>query len=340
MSKYEFSFGQFKTAVDFFDLDSLIPSYGSLFVADENTKYLIPEDYADKTVILPPGEINKNWDSIEKILSKAVDLKLGRDATFVGVGGGVVCDMTAFAASVYMRGCDVTLVPTTLLSMVDAALGGKSGIDFKSYKNLVGAFYPAKELRIGVDTLKTLEKREFLSGLAEVFKTAMLGNKEILDYLENNKDKILSLDSEALEYVINGCIKVKGRIVEEDLYERSIRATLNLGHTFGHALETVTGFSEFSHGEGVAWGIARAMEASKELNLTSDDYYKRIIDLLKHYGYRLNSDADIDKLINAMTLDKKKKGGIVKFILQKNAENTVMEPLERSVLEKVLSVTI
>lgn len=337
MSNYEFNFGQFKTIVNFFDRDGLIPSYGSLFVADENTEYLIPEEYKDKTIILPSGEVNKTWISLEKILSKAVDLKLGRDATFVGVGGGVICDMTAFAASVYMRGCEVSLVPTTLLSMVDAALGGKSGIDFKTYKNLVGAFYPAKELRIGVDTLKTLDRREFLSGLAEVFKTAMLGNKKILDYLESHKDDILNLKPKALEYIINGCIKVKGSIVEEDLYERSIRATLNLGHTFGHALETVTGFSDFSHGEGVSWGIARALEASKELNIINEEYYIRILKLLKDYGYRLNSDADINKMIEAMTLDKKKKGGVVKFILQKDAEDTVMLELEKDLLKDVLS---
>lgn len=336
MSKYKFSFGQFTTEVNFFELHSLMPSDGSLFVADKNTEYLIPKEYISRTVILEPGEKEKNWDSINRILTKAVELELARDANFVGVGGGVICDMTAFAASVYMRGCNVTLVPTTLLSMVDAALGGKSGIDFKGYKNLVGAFYPAKELRIGVESLKTLSKREFLSGLGEVFKTAMLGDEKLLTYLEESRDEILNLDKEALVTIINSCIKVKGSVVEEDLYEKSIRANLNLGHTFGHALETVTGFSDFSHGEGVAWGIAKAMETSLELGIVDREYYTRIINLLKIYNYRLDADVDPKKIIDAMKLDKKKKGGVVKFILQTAPQETIRREVPEEVLLKVL----
>lgn len=336
MSNYEFSFGQFNTRVNFYNLGDLVPEDGSLFVADTNTEYLIPREYLDRTVILKPGEREKNWESIDKILSKAVDLELARDANFVGIGGGVICDMTAFAASVFMRGCDVTLVPTTLLSMVDAALGGKSGVDYKGYKNLVGAFYPAKELRIGVDSLKTLEKREFLSGLGEVFKTAMLGDSNLLSYLESSRDKILDLNSEALETIINSCIKVKGSVVEEDLYEKSIRANLNLGHTFGHALETVTGFNDFSHGEGVAWGIAKAMQTSLELGIVDREYFDRIINLLRTYNYRLEADVDAKDIINAMKLDKKKKGGIVKFILQTAPQETIIREVPEEVLLKVL----
>ena len=336
MSVYEFNFGQYKTSVDFFDLDHLIPETGSLFVADENTKYIIPDKFWDRTIILESGEENKNWNSIDKILTKAVDLKLGRDANFVGVGGGVICDMTAFAASVFMRGCNVTLVPTTLLSMVDAALGGKSGVDYMGYKNLVGAFYPAKELRIGVDTLKTLNEREFLSGLGEVFKTAMLGDSKLLSFLENSKDDILTLKPKALEFIINSCIKVKGSVVEEDLYEHSIRANLNLGHTFGHALESVTGFSEFSHGEGVAWGIAKAMDTSLELGIVSKEYYSRIIDLLNKYNYKLIADVDSNDILDAMKLDKKKKGGIVKFILQTAPQETIIREVPEEVLLKIL----
>lgn len=336
MSNYEFKFGQFNTKVGFYGLEKLIPVESSLLVADSNTEYLIPRDLLYKTVILEPGEKEKNWKSIDKILSKAVELELARDANFVGVGGGVICDMTAFAASVFMRGCSVTLVPTTLLSMVDAALGGKSGIDYKGYKNLVGAFYPAKELRIGVKTLNTLSKREFLSGLAEVFKTAMLGDEVLLTFLENNRSKILELDNESLETIINSCIKVKGNIVEEDLYEKSIRATLNLGHTFGHALETVTGFNDFSHGEGVAWGIAKAMDTSLELGIVDKDYYDRIINLLNMYKYRLKADAEPAKLIDAMKLDKKKKGGIVKFILQTAPQKTIIREVSEEILLKVL----
>lgn len=336
MSRYEFKFGQYNTDVDFFSLEKLIPLDGSLFVCDENTAYLIPSEYMDRTIILPPGETEKHWGSIDKILTKAVELELGRDALFVGVGGGVICDMTAFSASVFMRGCNVILVPTTLLAMCDAALGGKSGVDYKDYKNLVGAFYPAKALRIGVDTLKTLSEREFLSGLGEVFKTAMIGDVDLLDYLANNKEAILSLDPDALEIIINSCIKVKGAMVEKDLYERSIRAHLNLGHTFGHALETVTGFKDFSHGEGVVWGIGKAMEASLKLEIIDTDYADRVLKLLNSYGYRMSADADADALIAAMKHDKKKKGGIVKFILQTAPGKTLIREIPEQVLQDLL----
>ncbi|MGL1890165.1 MAG: 3-dehydroquinate synthase [Spirochaetaceae bacterium] len=336
MSNYEFSFGQYKTSVGFYDLEDLIPADGSLFVADENTKYLIPKKYLDKAIILQPGEQFKNWESVDKILSKAVELELARDSIFVGIGGGVICDMTAFAASVFMRGCKVTLVPTTLLAMSDAALGGKTGVDYRGYKNLVGAFYPAQELRVGVETLKTLSPREFLSGLGEVIKTAMLVDIKLFEFLENSRDEILALDTEALEFMINGCIKAKGKIVEEDLYERSIRATLNLGHTFGHALETVTGFKDFSHGEGVVWGIGKAMQTSLELGIVDSDYYNRVIDLLNLYKYRLTAKVDSNKIINAMKLDKKKKGGIVKFILQTAPQETLIREVPEEVLLKVL----
>lgn len=336
MSRYEFKFGQYTTNVNFYSLEDLIPGNGSLFVADENTSYLIPKELMDKTIILKSGEENKTWESIEAILNKAIELELGRDGLFVGVGGGVICDMTAFAASLFMRGCSVTLVPTTLLAMCDAALGGKTGIDFKNYKNLVGAFYPATELRIGVDTLKTLGKREFLSGMGEVFKTAMIGDKSLLTYLKNKKDSILALDKESLEYMINSCIKVKGEIVEADLYERGIRAHLNLGHTFGHALETVTGFKDFSHGEGVVWGIAKSIETSLLLNIIDEDYAKKVIDLLKEYKYRLKADVDAVEILSAMKHDKKKKGGVIRFILQTAPQETIIREVPEDIILKVV----
>ena len=337
MSNYEFNFGQFKTAVGFYNLNSLIPDNGSLFVADLNTKHLIPNKFLDRTIILTPGEEYKTWESVNTILSKAVELELARDAVFVGVGGGVICDMTAFASSLYMRGCNVILVPTTLLAMSDAALGGKTGVDYKNFKNLVGTFYPAMELRIGVETLNTLSKREFLTGLAEVIKSAMIGDSELFEYLENNSHKILSLDIEALNFIINSCIKVKGSIVEKDLYEKSVRAYLNLGHTFGHALETVTGFSEFSHGEGVIWGITKAMDTSLELNIINKDYYNRVYNLINAYGYRLEADVNAKDIISAMKHDKKKKGGIVKFILQTDLEQTLIREVPEDIILKVLS---
>jgi len=245
-------------------------------------------------------------------------------------------DMTAFAASVYMRGCSVILVPTTLLAMVDASLGGKTGIDFAGYKNMVGTFYPASEVRYCPELLDSLSDKEYLSGLGEVIKTAMLGDRELFGILKEKRDLILSRDREILTDIIRRCIMVKGAVVEEDLQERGVRATLNLGHTFAHALESVSGFHDWSHGEAVAWGLLMAMETGVELGITDNYYAIEVRKILEEYNFRLYAEFNPDELIDAMNQDKKKKGGEVNFILQKEIEKTIIRTVDRDVLLRVL----
>jgi 3-dehydroquinate synthase len=277
---------------------------------------------------VPSGETAKEWDSIAGVLQKGFDLGLGRDALFIGVGGGVVTDMTAFAASVYMRGCRVILVPTTLLAMVDAAFGGKTGMNFGGFKNMVGTFYPAEEVRIAPEFLRTLPEAEFRSGLAEVIKSALLDDPQLLTILETESESIFKRNPRILDQLVRRSIAVKGRIVEADLTEQGIRAHLNLGHTFAHALEAVAGFGTWSHGEAVAWGIQRALRLGEMLSLTSSDYRQRVEQLLLNYGYQLQAPGvPPEALFQAMKQDKKKQSGTVRFVLQKQLGKTMVQPV-------------
>jgi 3-dehydroquinate synthase len=287
---------------------------GRLVVTDSHVASLYKLKRGD-VLILPPGENHKNWDSVTKIVRKAFERNLDRTSTLVGAGGGVIGDMTAFAASLYMRGTGLLLHPTTLLSMVDASLGGKTGIDFDSFKNSIGTFYPATEIHIDPTVVSTLPDREYLCGLAEVIKSAMIGDADLLLLLENRRERILSREPGLVRELIERSLTVKGKIVEEDFTEKGVRAWLNLGHTFGHALETVTGF-KISHGEAVAWGIGRALTLGVKLGITDTAYRKRIRDLLTAYGYSLEIPIPgIVEYTAAFMKDKKKAGSAVRFII-------------------------
>ncbi|MFW5789568.1 MAG: 3-dehydroquinate synthase family protein, partial [Spirochaetota bacterium] len=212
-----FTFGTRSCTVAVFSRADLYEGLdGSAFcVADTNTERYLPSGSARH--VLPAGETSKSWAQLELLLRGMLDADLTRAGRVVAVGGGVVCDIGALAASLYMRGCTLVLVPTSLLAMVDAAVGGKTGIDFGGYKNMVGSFYPASEVRICIDTLATLSEREYRSGLAEVIKTAMLGDGALLDTLERNHERVVARDPELLEGVVWACVEVKGGIVEADL---------------------------------------------------------------------------------------------------------------------------
>lgn len=323
-----YRFGEYSTRVRFFEAEDGLFQTAGLTVFDENTARLfksLPEPH----LVLPQGEESKTWQNVDRILTAALRSSLGRDSTIVGVGGGVLCDMTAFAASLYMRGCRLVLVPTTLLAMVDAALGGKTGIDYHSYKNMIGTFFPAEELRIWPGALKSLPRREVIGGLAEVIKAGILGDHKLYELLESAKDQILAMDSGVLMEVIGRSIEVKGGIVQRDFKESHERAYLNLGHTFGHALESVSGFTGWTHGEAVAWGIAKALELGQRLGATEAPYVRRVKDLLAAYGYRLSAPgvAGAD-LLSAMRNDKKKKAGRVRFVLQRGFQETFLQEVD------------
>jgi 3-dehydroquinate synthase len=345
-----FVFGDRETVVSFSSLDANLLPDNAVWVADENTRRYAPSD----CIVVPPGEASKGWDTAHRLLLELLERRTERGGTLVGVGGGVVCDLTAFVASIYARGIHLALVPTSLLAMVDAALGGKTGIDFGGYKNMVGTFYPAERLIVDPGTVETLPEREYKSGLAETIKTALLGDDELLSVLESRRDEVLARNPKVVEEMVRRCVTVKGRIASADFREGAGsavppgrnreaampgpgRAALNLGHTFGHALEAVTELSRYTHGEAVAWGIYRATLVSRAQGRCSENYLLRVRHLLEAYGFQLEvSDLDADALVAAMYRDKKTAGGALKFVLQEGPGRQELVTLEEPEIRRAL----
>ena len=329
VDEFRLSAGEYTTLVRFFRTADALLDGIDLQVFDTWTAPLFPVSEVPRHV-WPAGEQYKAWPQIDGLLARALDLGLARDSTIGGIGGGVVTDMAAFGASLYMRGCRLVLVPTTLLGMVDAALGGKTGVDYGGLKNLVGTFYPAHELRIWPGALKTLSERDYRSGLAEVLKHAFLGETDLLALLEDRREAVLARDEAVLDELVRRAVLVKAGVVQRDFREQGERAFLNLGHTFGHALEAVMGFDgSWTHGEAVAWGMARAFDLGRALGKTDPVWAQRAVSLIEAYGLRTRAPgAESGAILHAMKNDKKKKGGQVRFVLQQTAGSTFQQPVD------------
>ncbi len=340
MDNFTFTLPGGPFTVRFHETPSLsgFPQAGGMYVADTNTAEILKKtpgfNASVPLVILEAGESHKNFDSIKLILETALRSSLARDSVFVGFGGGVICDMTAFAASLYMRGARLQLIPTTLLAMADAAIGGKTGIDFENYKNCVGSFYPAEEIHIATAFLSSLSEREYRSGLAEVFKTALLYAPKLYQIMRERRPEILLRDPQLLAEIVRRCVQAKAKVVERDFRESGERMFLNLGHTFGHALESVAGFGAVTHGDAVAWGIGRAMDLGLKLGITDADYAAEIKTALAEYQWSADplhpvffgkdSSEIATKLLTAMKNDKKKRDGAVRFVLQREINSTLV----------------
>ncbi len=294
---------------------------------------------AVRPVVLPPGERSKSWRTARRVLEEAARRSLGRDGRIVGVGGGVVGDLAAFCASVYMRGCALTLVPTTLLAMVDACLGGKTGVDLRGAKNAAGTFYPAEQIHIVPSVLASLPEREYRCGLAEAVKTALLGDGELLALLEQRLPRLLAgREAGLLAEVVVSCLRIKGRVVEEDFREAGAREALNLGHTFAHALESVGGLRRWSHGEAVAWGLKMAMRLGRRLGVTPAEHARRVEALLAACGFDLQPRGLSPRaLLRAMAADKKRRGGRLRFVLQSGVGRTAAQAVEEGLVLEVLA---
>lgn len=327
------------TASGIDELASRLSSIDSfLIVADTNTADYSP--CPEMTLVLESGEAHKNWESIERIIAAALSFNLGRDSTFVALGGGVVCDMTALASSLYMRGCHLILCPTTLLCMVDATLGGKSAIDFAGIKNIVGTFHPADEVIISVDTLSSLTDSDFLSGMGEVVKHALLSsNNALYDELISKRDEIMRRDRKELERVVELSLLVKKEYIERDPEEKNgIRSALNFGHTFGHALESITDY-RVSHGEAVVWGMEKALTSGLLLGITKEDFYLWAVNLISLYPFMCNYRVGKDEykpFLEAVKKDKKKKDGVTRFVFLSERGEPVLRPLSDNQILAVL----
>lgn len=278
-------------------------------------------------VEIPDGERYKTLRWVSRIYDRLLEREMTREAPLVALGGGVIGDITGFAAATFLRGVPYVQIPTTLLAQVDSSVGGKTGVNHPRGKNLIGAFYQPKLVFIDVGFLKTLKKRELKAGLAEVIKYGIIRDRGLFSYLEENMERILDLEEEPLLHIVKRSCEIKARIVEEDEREKGIRAILNLGHTFGHAIESVTRYRRFRHGEAVAIGMVLATRLSERLGLCERGVTERIERLLLRAGLpvKVPSSITADSLLESMKLDKKRlKEEMVRLILVRDIGDVVI----------------
>ena len=263
------------------------------------------------------SEENKSGKTLDSIHSKLIDARFSRDCVLVGFGGGITCDIAGFAAATYQRGVSFILFPSTLLSQVDASVGGKTAINHPQGKNMIGAFHQPIKVFADVDILSSLPKIEISNGLSEVIKHALISDKKYFDWLEENMESIISLKPEVLGYAITRSIEIKAEIVSKDEKEKGIRKFLNFGHTFGHAIELYGEFKKFSHGQSVAMGMLMAMELSKLTEGFSEEDLKKSKKLISKANPDLNfkNTFDENKLLDNMSVDKKREGDKLIFVL-------------------------
>lgn len=313
---------------------ALIAQYASntdsIIICDSALQAHINYSTFPNIIFLSIDESRKNWQTVEQVLQFATERQISRAGTFLIIGGGVTTDLASFAASIYCRGIKHVLVPSTLLAMVDAAFGGKSGINFLGYKNMLGTFSPAQSIYIFPPLLSTLSQKEITSGIAEAIKSALLGDTALFALLRAKQAAIIEQrDLTVISEVIQRSLAVKASFVEKDFNDSGVRAYLNLGHTFAHALESISNFALWSHGEAVAWGIAQAMRLGLILKKTDQRYADTVLHLLHAFGYQTEiEDLDWNALLAALLHDKKTVKTTIKFIIQNNFGKTEIVALD------------
>ncbi|CAL9027249.1 unnamed protein product [Prunus brigantina] len=272
-----------------------------------------------ESVILPDGEKYKNMDTLMKVFDKAIESRLDRRCTFVALGGGVIGDMCGFAAAAFLRGVNFIQIPTTVMAQVDSSVGGKTGINHPLGKNLIGAFYQPQCVLIDTDTLNTLPERELASGFAEVIKYGLIRDAEFFEWQERNIQALMSRDPGALAYAIKRSCENKAEVVSLDEKESGLRATLNLGHTFGHAIETGVGYGQWLHGEAVAAGMVMAVDMSYRLGWIDESLVKRANNIIKQFKLPIAppESVTVEMFRSVMAVDKKVADGLLRLILLK-----------------------
>ncbi|CAL9774088.1 unnamed protein product [Musa acuminata subsp. burmannicoides] len=272
-----------------------------------------------ESVILPDGEKYKNMETLMKVFDKAIESRMDRRCTFVALGGGVIGDMCGFAAASFLRGVNLIQIPTTLMAQVDSSVGGKTGVNHPLGKNLIGAFYQPQCVLIDTDTLNTLPDRELASGIAEVVKYGLIRDAEFFEWQEKNMQSLLARDPSALAYAIKRSCENKAEVVSLDEKESGMRATLNLGHTFGHAIETAFGYGQWLHGEAVAAGTVMAVDMSHRLGWIDDTIVKRVFSILQKAKLPTQPPEmmTVEKFKSVMAVDKKVADGLLRLILLK-----------------------
>jgi 3-dehydroquinate synthase len=294
-----------------------LDKYVNLLSANEDGETVLEVD----TLVLPDGEEYKSMECINTILDRALSLGLDRKSTFVALGGGVIGDMVGFASAIYQRGVDFIQIPTTVMAMVDSSVGGKTGVNHPLGKNMIGSFHQPNCVFIDIDTLSTLPARELKSGLSEVIKYGLIRDAAFFLWLEMNMDKLLQRDPVATRYAIKRSCENKSEVVKADEREAGVRATLNLGHTFGHAIESGSGYGFWLHGEGVSIGTAMAAKMSEKMGWIDGELTQRIYDIFEAADLPVRlpegSPMKVETFEKYMSLDKKVSNGQLRLILLK-----------------------
>ena len=288
-------------------------------------------------VVLPDGEAHKNWGTLNRIFDALLQKACDRKTVLYALGGGVVGDMGGFAASCYMRGVPFVQVPTTLLAQVDSSVGGKTAINHPLGKNMIGAFYQPRLVVCDLDTLETLPAREFSAGLAEVIKYGPIADLELLDWLEANLDGLIKRDTALLAHAVRRSCEIKAWVVNQDERESGVRAILNFGHTFGHAIEAGLGYGQWLHGEAVGCGMVMALHLSQRLGLVDEAFVARVTALVRRAALPVVAPAlGVERYLELMQVDKKTEGGELKFVVIDKPGSAITRSAPASLVREVI----
>ncbi len=316
------------------NLNQYVPANRAVIITDYNVSLYYRSRFPGWQVVeIGTGEKVKTLDTVQYIYKKLVDLEIDRSCFIVGIGGGIVCDIAGFVASTYMRGLPFGFVSTTLLSQVDASVGGKNGVNFQGYKNMIGVFNQPSFVICDPAMLKTLPRKELLCGFAEIVKHAVIGDRVYFEFLEKHYKEALEMDEEVLARLVYDSIIVKSSIVQRDEKEKGERRKLNFGHTYGHALEKTIGIP---HGEAVSIGILVAANLSVRRNLLSEEEALKIRRLLERFHLPTKTTANKEKIWDAIKKDKKRQGQGIHFVLLKTIGEAVIEEISLEELEEVI----
>ena len=311
------------------NLEEYLPSTQVVIITDENIKKYYQKDFPDVPVItIGTGEGIKTLATVETILKQLIDYSCDRSSFIVGIGGGIVCDITGFAASIFLRGVNFGFVSTSLLSQVDASVGGKNGVNLESYKNMVGVFNQPEFVICDIDLLQTLPEREISNGLAEIVKHALIFDAGLFDFIEKNRQKALDLDDDTIFRLVANSVRIKSQIVQQDEKESGERRKLNFGHTIGHAIEKI---EKVGHGRAVSMGMVAGAKFSQARRLINQEDVSRIRSLLNSLNLPTTLDYNAEQIISAVGKDKKSRAAtFFTFSLNRSEKHG----LKKSVLMK------
>ncbi|MBN2215521.1 MAG: 3-dehydroquinate synthase [Bacteroidales bacterium] len=316
------------------NLKNYLPQCKVVIVTDEVVSGIYRSRFSEYPVIeIGVGEKIKTIDTLEFIFNRFIELEVDRSTYIVAVGGGIVCDVTGFAASVFMRGLRFGFVSTTLLSQVDASVGGKNGVNYHRYKNMIGVFNQPDFVICDTEMLKTLDRKEFIAGFAEIVKGGAIRDENLFRYLENNWQKALEMDTEVINHLVYESVMVKSRVVEADEKEKGERRLLNFGHTFAHSFEKLV---DILHGEAVSIGMMVASGISEKLGYLKSQERDRIRQLLKNIGLPVSIGLDVTKLLAAARQDKKREGETIHLILLSRIGEAFSHKIKLNKLEELV----